>query len=129
MRADHPLRTIREIANAALGTLSSEFEVLYATGVGRPSIPPERLLRALLLQAFCGVRSERQIMERLEYDLLFRWFVGLGVDDRPGTRPPSPSSGTGCWRATWRTGSSPPSWPIPRSSGCCPASTSASTAR
>ena len=81
VRADHRLRTIREIANAALGTLSGEFEAIYATGVGRPSIPPERLLRALLLQAFYGVRSERQIMERLEYDLLLRWFVGLGVDD------------------------------------------------
>ena len=81
VRADHPLRTIREIANAALSVLSGEFEAIYATGVGRPSIPPERLLRALLLQAFYGVRSERQIMERLEYDLLFRWFVGLGVDD------------------------------------------------
>ena len=81
VRADHPLRTIREIANAALSALSGEFEAIYATGVGRPSIPPERLLRALLLQAFYGVRSERQIMERLEYDLLFRWFVGLGVDD------------------------------------------------
>ena len=81
VRGDHPLRTIREIANAALGALSGAFEAIYATGVGRPSIPPERLLRALLLQAFYGVRSERQIMERLEYDLLFRWFVGLGVDD------------------------------------------------
>ena len=81
VRADHPLRTIREIANAALEALSAEFEAIYAPGVGRPSIPPERLLRALLLQAFYGVRSERQIMERLEYDLLFRWFVGLGVDD------------------------------------------------
>ena len=81
VRGDHPLRTIREIANAALGALSGEFEAIYAAGVGRPSIPPERLLRALLLQAFYGVRSERQIMERLEYDLLFRWFVGLGVDD------------------------------------------------
>ena len=81
VRVDHPLRTIREVANAALSALSCEFEAIYATGVGRPSIPPERLLRALLLQAFYGVRSERQIMERLEYDLLFRWFVGLGVDD------------------------------------------------
>jgi transposase len=61
--------------------LSADFEAIYAAGIGRPSIPPERLLRALLLQAFYGIRSERQIMERLEYDLLFRWFVGLGVDD------------------------------------------------
>ena len=81
VRRDHPLRPIREIVNAALTGLSTDFETIYAAGVGRPSIPPERLLRALLLQAFYGIRSERQIMERLDYDLLFRWFVGLGVDD------------------------------------------------
>lgn len=81
VRADHPLRPIREIANAALCDLSGEFASLYPRNVGRPSIPPERLLRAMLLQAFYGLRSERQLMERLEYDLLFRWFVGLGVDD------------------------------------------------
>lgn len=81
VRVDHPLRPIREIANAALSDLSGEFAALYPRNVGRPSIPPERLLRAMLLQAFYGLRSERQLMERLEYDLLFRWFVGLGVDD------------------------------------------------
>jgi transposase len=81
VRADHPLRSIRGIVNEALLTLSADFEAIYATGVGRPSIPPERLLRALLLQAFYGIRSERQIMERLDFDLLFRWFVGLGIDD------------------------------------------------
>jgi transposase len=80
VRADHPLRPIRSIVNAALERLSPDLAGLYAT-VGRPSIPPERLLRALLLQAFYGLRSERQIVERLEFDLLFRWFVGLGVDD------------------------------------------------
>jgi len=80
VRADHPLRPIRSIVNLALERLSPELAALYAT-VGRPSIPPERLLRALLLQAFYGIRSERQIVERLEFDLLFRWFVGLGVDD------------------------------------------------
>ncbi len=77
---DHPLRTIREIANAALEALSGDFAALYSR-MGRPSIAPERLLRAMLLQAFYSIRSERQLMERLEYDLLFRWFVGLGVDD------------------------------------------------
>jgi transposase len=77
---DHPLRAIREIANAALNDLSRDFAALY-TDFGRPSIAPERLLRAMLLQAFYGIRSERQLMERLEFDLLFRWFVGLGVDD------------------------------------------------
>src|ERR1700685_327797 len=77
---DHPLRTIRGIVNAALSDLSRAFSALY-TKFGRPSIPPERLLRAMLLQAFYGIRSERQLMERMEFDLLFRWFVGLGVDD------------------------------------------------
>ena len=80
VRGDHPLRLIREIANAALSDLTDEFAGLY-TNFGRPSIAPEKLLRAMLLQAFYGIRSERQLMERMEFDLLFRWFVGLGVDD------------------------------------------------
>ena len=80
VRGDHPLRVIREIANGALRDLSRAFTALY-TDFGRPSIAPARLLRAMLLQAFYGIRSERQLMERLEFDLLFRWFVGLGVDD------------------------------------------------
>lgn len=80
VRGDHPLRAIREIANSALSDLSKAFEALY-TDFGRPSIAPEKLLRAMLLQAFYGIRSERQLMERLEFDLLFRWFVGVGVDD------------------------------------------------
>ena len=80
VRIDHPLRAIREIANAALERLSRDFARLYS-GMGRPSIAPEKLLRAMLLQAFYSVRSERQLMERIEFDLLFRWFVGLGVDD------------------------------------------------
>jgi transposase len=81
VRRDHPLRPIREIANAALADLSEDFSALYPPRLGRPSIAPERLLRAMLLQAFYGIRSERQLMERMEFDLLFRWFVGLGVDD------------------------------------------------
>ncbi|MGO3934917.1 transposase, partial [Rhodopseudomonas pseudopalustris] len=80
VRPDHPLRTIRRLANAALNDLSRDFDALY-TSFGRPSIAPERLLRAMLLQAFYGIRSERLLMERLDFDLLFRWFVGLGVDD------------------------------------------------
>lgn len=78
--ADHPLRAIRELVDAALRELSRTFDRLYARE-GRPSIPPERLLRALLLQAFYTVRSERQLMEQLDYNLLFRWFVGLATDD------------------------------------------------
>jgi transposase len=80
VRADHPLRSIRSIVNEGLAALERDFSALYSA-VGRPSIPPEKLLRAMLLQAFYSIRSERQLMERLEYDLLFRWFVGLGVDD------------------------------------------------
>jgi transposase len=80
IRADHPLRVIRGIVNTTLADLSSEFDRLYSP-FGRESIPPERLLRALLLQAFYSIRSERQLVERIEFDLLFRWFVGLGVDD------------------------------------------------
>ena len=80
VRGDHPLRVIRDIANAALIDLSKTFTAIY-TDFGRPSIAPEKLLRAMLLQAFYGIRSERQLMERLEFDFLFRWFVGLGVDD------------------------------------------------
>jgi len=71
---------IRVIVNEALTALEREFAPLYAR-VGRPSIAPEKLLRAMFLQAFYSIRSERQLMERLEFDLLFRWFVGLGIDD------------------------------------------------
>ena len=77
--ADHPLRPIRAIVDEALEVLSPEFDRLYSKQ-GRPSIAPEKLLRALLLQAFYSVRSERQLMEQLDYNLLFRWFVGLSMD-------------------------------------------------
>ncbi len=77
---DHPLRTIRRITDRALERLSPQFGTLYVN-FGRPSVPPEKLLRALLLQAFYSIRSERLLMEQLEYNILFRWFVGLGMDD------------------------------------------------
>src|SRR5215470_14639652 len=80
VRRDHPLRAIRTIVNDALLALEREFAAMYSP-IGRPSIAPEKLLRAMLLQAFYSIRSERLLMERLEYDLLFRWFVGIGVDD------------------------------------------------
>lgn len=76
----HPLRVIKTIVDDALVALDAEFERLYE-GTGRQSIAPERLLRASLLQAFYSVRSERQLMEQIDYNLLFRWFVGLGIDD------------------------------------------------
>jgi transposase len=77
--ADHPLRAVRGLVDEALEVLSADFERLYSK-IGRPSIAPEKLLRALLLQAFYSVRSERQLMQQLDYNLLFRWFVGLSMD-------------------------------------------------
>jgi transposase len=77
--ADHPLRAVRKLTDAVLETLSPEFDALYAAS-GRPSIAPEYILRALLLQVFYSVRSERLLVEQIDYNLLFRWFVGLGMD-------------------------------------------------
>lgn len=76
----HPLRKIRRVVNEALASLDAEFEALY-TDFGRPSIAPERLIRASLIQILFSVRSERQLMEQMQYNLLFRWFVGLGIND------------------------------------------------
>jgi transposase len=76
---DHPLRTVRALVDEILARLGPQFERLYAAS-GRPSIPPEHLLRALLLQILYSIRSERQLMEQLNYNLLYRWFVGVGVD-------------------------------------------------
>ena len=77
---DHPLRPIREMVNRALEELSRELEAMYSH-TGRPSIAPEQLLRALLLQVLYSIRSERLLVEQLDYNLLFRWFVGLSMDD------------------------------------------------
>ncbi len=77
---DHPLREIRRLTDVVLTSLSTAFDEMYSNS-GRPSIAPEYVLRALLLQAFYSVRSERQLVEQLDYNLLFRWFVGLGMDD------------------------------------------------
>ena len=81
--SDHPLRPIRERVNAALVRLNGLFEKIYESGWkgGRPSIAPEKLARAMLLQVFYSIRSERQLMEQVQYNLLFRWFIGLSMDD------------------------------------------------
>lgn len=79
--ADHPIRRIRNVVDNALADMNSAFDNMYSI-TGRPSIPPEQLIRALLLQILFTIRSERQLMERLDYDLMFRWFVGLGMDDK-----------------------------------------------
>lgn len=78
--ARHPLRKIRQVVNDALASLDADFEALYID-FGRPSIPPERLIRASLLQILFSIRSERQLMEQMDYNLMLRWFVGLGIDD------------------------------------------------
>jgi len=78
--ARHPLRKIRQVVNDALASLDADFDELY-TDFGRPSIAPERLIRASLIQILFSIRSERQLMEQMQYNLLFRWFVGIGIDD------------------------------------------------
>ena len=78
--ADHPLRPIRLLVNEALGRLNGLFNLIYADS-GRASIAPEKLLRAMLIQVLCSVRSERQLMEQVRYNLLYRWFIGLAIDD------------------------------------------------
>ena len=78
--AGHPLRKIRQVVNEALASHDAEFEALY-TDFGRPSIPPERLIRASLIRILFSVHSERQLMEQMQYTLLFRWFVGPQLDD------------------------------------------------
>src|SRR6266403_1959424 len=78
--ADHPLRGVRKLVDRVLAGMSQDFAGIYSE-VGRPSIAPERLLRALLLQVFYSVRSERMLIEQLQYNMLFRWFVGMEMDE------------------------------------------------
>jgi len=81
VRADHPLRTIRMMADTALKNMSDRFDAMYAK-TGRPSVPPEKLLRAQLIQMLYSIRSERLLMEEIDYSILFRWFVGMNLDER-----------------------------------------------
>src|SRR4051794_23914479 len=126
--AKHPLRLVRSVVNEVLASLDSDFSNAYAD-CGRPSIPPERLLRALLLQAFYTIRSERQLMEQLDYNLLYRWFVGLGVDEAVWVPTVFTKNRDRLLEATWRGSSWPSSWIITNCAGCCRTSTSRSTAR
>jgi transposase len=87
--SDHPLREIRVLTDGVLGSLDAEFDQLYKA-TERESVAPEYMLRALLLQAFYSIRSERQLVEQLDYNLLFRWFVGLGMDDVVWSNSPEP---------------------------------------
>jgi transposase len=96
--AKHPLRKVRALVRDVLRQLSPNFGRLYS-GEGRPSVPPEQLLSALLLQVFFSIRSERQLIEQLNYNLLYRWFVGLSPDDPVWTRRHLPKTASGCSRA------------------------------
>ena len=89
--ARHPLRKVRQVVKDALASLYAEFDQLYAAE-GRPSIAPERLIRASLVQMLFSICSERQLMERMQYNLLFRWFVGLGIDHAGVSRSSAPRS-------------------------------------
>ena len=100
---DHPLRAILPIADTALAALTGEFQKLYARN-GRPSIPPERLLRALLLQAFYSVRSERRLMEQLDYNLLFPRRCLLTSVPAEMDQPPAAADGSSVWASTMRCG-------------------------
>ena len=126
--ADHPLRIIREIVNTTLLTMSAEFDALYSP-FGRESVPPERLLRALLLQAFYTIRSERQLVERIDFDLLFRWFVGLGMDDPVWDATSFTKNRDRLLAGEVAAGSSPPCCRSRRSRRCCRTSISRWTAR
>ena len=111
VRADHPLRAIRKVVGTALAALSGDFAGLYS-GMGRPSIAPEMLLRAMLLQAFYSIRSERQLMERLEFDLLrSAGSSGSGWMSRCGIIRAFRRTATGCWPATSRPSSWRRCWP------------------
>jgi transposase len=94
---DHPLRAIRSMVDEVLRELSAQFDGMYARE-GRPSIAPEKLLRAQLLQLLYSIRSERLLMEEIDYSILFRWFVGLNLDEEVWARRCSPRTGTDCWR-------------------------------
>ena len=126
--ADHPLRAVRALTDHALKTMSRRFAGLYAK-TGRPSIPPEQLLRALLLQVLYTIRSERLLMEELNYNLLFRWFVGLNMDDRSGIPRRLPRIVTGCWRGMSRPPSLMRSRPTPGRPVCSRTSISRWTGR
>ena len=101
VRKEHPLRAIRKMVDRALREMSRLFDAMYAK-MGRPSIAPEKLLRAQLIQMLYLVRSERLLMEEIDYSVLFRWFVGMNLDEPVGMRQCSRRIETVCWRTRWR---------------------------
>lgn len=124
----HPLRKLRAVVDALLATMNREFEAVYARR-GRPSVPPEMLLKALLLQILFSIRSERQLVEAVNYNLLYRWFMGLNIEDRSGITPPSAPTANACSMKTWRAPSSSASSSAPSGAGSPATNTSVWTAR
>ena len=123
VRPDHPLRAVKARTEAALKALSPVFSKMYAAG-GRPSIAPERLLKAQLLIALFSVRSDRQFCEQLDFNLLFRWFLDMPIDERRSIRAPSAKTASGCSSMMW-LGSSSAKWCArPRRRNCSRPSTS-----
>jgi len=102
--ANHPLRPIRKLTDRVLEGLSATFDAMYSP-IGRRSVAPEKLLRALLLQSLYTIRSERMLMEQLHYNLLFRWFVGLNMDDPVWDVTVYTRTGIGCCKRKWRISS------------------------
>src|SRR5206468_1135226 len=116
--ADHPLRPIRKMTDEIFKQLSPRFDKLYSR-VGRPSIAPERLLRALLLQVLYSVRSERMLMEQLSYNMLFRWFVGLNMDDVVWDATTFRRTATACCEVKSPKSSSRRCWNWRAAKSCC----------
>src|SRR5918994_486198 len=125
--ADHPIRRIRKVIEGVLAELDGEFDVMYSR-IGRPSVPPEQLLKATVLMALYSVRSERAFCERLNYDLLFKWFLDLPIDAPPSTSRRSPRTGSACSATRSPTASSPPWSARPSSAATSRPSTSPWTA-
>ena len=126
--SDHPIRRIKVIVDRALAELHADFDAMYSR-VGRPSIAPERLLKACLLIALYTVRSERQFCERLRYDMLFKWFLNMNIGDPAFDATTFSRTGTGCSTTRWPIGSSM-RCAVRRSAGSCsPTITSRWTAR
>ena len=124
----HPLRKLRAVVDALLATMSREFEAVYARR-GRPSVPPEMLLKALLLQILFSIRSERQLVEAINYNLLYRWFVGLNIEDKVWDHSTFSANRERLFNEAWRAPSSSASSSAPSGAGSPATSTSAWTAR
>ena len=125
---DHPLRRVREVFNGCLSRMDRHFDTLYSV-VGRESIPPEKLLRALMLQVLFGIRSERQIIEQLRYNMLYRWFVGLPLHEAPWDHSTFTKNRDRLIAAAPRRYSSTRYSTAPGARTCCPTNTSRSMAR